>query len=711
MRLLSCISLLFLTQNILCNYYDYIYPKSSPSFSNYGSVGLIQNPSSRLFKEGTIGISWTHNEPYLRGSIIAYPFDWLEASFQFTDINNELYSEIREFSGSQSLKDKSFDFKVRLLSESATLPSVSIGVRDLGGTGLFASEYIVASKYIAENIDFTFGIGWGALSNNKIGKNPLSIFSDSFNERPARFVGEGGKPDPKTLFSGETGLFAGIEYYFPRARGLRAKIELDGTDYSKEGRQPLNQDYKLNAGFVYPVSDNFFIKFFATRGNTLNFGFSYSQDFGSDNPRKHRKKKLKKIENADIIKKVSSRSTLNTYRSTNRYLTEGNIFLQKADLKDDHLEVVYATPSYRNPSLAIGRTLRLLDQISPDQIKSFTVSGKNGGLEMISATIDRDSLARSINNNNNIEIIMENLQLASFNENKKEYEFNPEKKYPFYINSVSPDLQTQIGGPDGFFFGDLQLKFRSEILFTDNLTLLTSINGTIVENLSKLKLESDSIIPHVRTDIVKYLKESRGAHIGRMQLSYFGKHKDNLYYKISGGILERMFAGYGAEFLYKPFSSNLAIGLEAWQVQKRAFNGMFGLLDYKTVTGHITAYYHEPNTHILFAVSGGRYLAKDSGVTFDFSRQFKSGLSIGAFFSLTDISSEEFGEGSFDKGFYFFIPLDILTDRYFKRNFGWGLTPLTRDGAQTLSHGFPLWGVTYNQNQHLIKRNLVNFYD
>tara|TARA_B110001450_G_scaffold256404_1_gene286775 strand:+ start:3565 stop:5700 length:2136 start_codon:yes stop_codon:yes gene_type:complete len=711
MRLIVYISLFFLSQNVLCDIYDYIYPKSSPSFSNYGSVGLIQNPTSRLFEEGTLAISWTHNEPYLRGSIIAYPFEWLEASFQFTDINNELYSDIKEFSGSQSLKDKSFDFKVRILKESFNLPSVSIGVRDLGGTGLFASEYIVASKYINENIDFTFGIGWGALSNNKIGTNPLSIFSDGFNTRPQRFVGEGGKPDAKTLFSGDTGFFAGIEYYFPRAHGLRAKFEFDGTNYTKEGRRPINQEYKFNAGFVYPISDNLTIKLFGTRGNTLNFGFSYSQDLGSENPRKVRKKKLKKIENAEIIKKIASRSTLNLYRSTNRYLTEGDIFLQRADLQNDHLEVVYATPKYRNPALAIGRSLRLLDQISPDEIKSFTVSGKNGGLEIVSATIERDSLTRSINNNESIAIIKENLVLSSFNEANKEYAFQPKIKYPVYINSIGPDLQTQIGGPDGFFFGDLQLKLRSEILFTENLTLLTSLSATLTDNLDKLKLDSDSIIPHVRTDIVKYMKESDGSQIGRMQLSYFGKYRDSLYYKFSGGILERMFSGYGAEFLYKPLSSNLAIGFEAWQVQKRAFDGGFGLLDYRTVTGHLTAYYHEPRSHILLAVSGGRYLAKDSGVTFDFSRQFKSGLTVGSFFSLTDISAEEFGEGSFDKGFYFFIPLDILSDRYFKRNFGWGVTPLTRDGAQSLSHAFPLWGVTYNQNRHLIDRNLVNFYD
>ena len=38
-----------------------------------------------------------------------------------------------------------------------------------------------------------------------------------------------------------------------------------------------------------------------------------------------------------------------------------------------------------------------------------------------------------------------------------------------------------------------------------------------------------------------------------------------------------------------------------------------------------------PNTNVLFHIKGGRYLAKDSGITFDISRRFKSGLRIGGF--------------------------------------------------------------------------------
>ena len=91
---------------------DYIYPNTSPSYSNYGTLGLIQLPNARFFEEGTLGFSWSHNDPYLRGSILAYPFDWMEVSYQYTDINNALYSDVAEFSGNQSLKDKGLDLKI-----------------------------------------------------------------------------------------------------------------------------------------------------------------------------------------------------------------------------------------------------------------------------------------------------------------------------------------------------------------------------------------------------------------------------------------------------------------------------------------------------------------------------------------------------------------------------------------------------------------------
>jgi len=133
--------------------------------------------------------------------------------------------------------------------------------------------------------------------------------------------------------------------------------------------------------------------------------------------------------------------------------------------------------------------------------------------------------------------------------------------------------------------------------------------------------------------------------------------------------------------------------------------------EYKTVTGHMTLYLTEPRSNILFKLSGGRYLAKDSGITIDMSRKFKTGFRVGAFFSLTDISDEEFGEGSFDKGFYFNIPIQSFFTNYRPGLTSFGLRPLTRDGAAKLNVGHDLYGVTDSASAYNIEFGWDEFYE
>ena len=44
----------------------------------------------------------------MRGGIVAYPFNWFEIIYKYTDINDALYSNVKAYSGGQSLKDKGF---------------------------------------------------------------------------------------------------------------------------------------------------------------------------------------------------------------------------------------------------------------------------------------------------------------------------------------------------------------------------------------------------------------------------------------------------------------------------------------------------------------------------------------------------------------------------------------------------------------------------
>lgn len=689
------------------SYQDYLYPFSSPDFSNYGTLGLIQMPNSRFHEEGTLAFSWTHNEPYLRGSVVAYPFNWFEASYQYVDINNALYSSVKAFSGSQSLKDKSFDIKIRVLKETNIFPAIALGMRDIGGTNLFGAEYLTFSKFY-KNLDVTFGIGWGNLNNNSF-KNPLTYLSDRFNERGGIKSG-GGQFSTDAYFSGDAGYFGGIEYFIPKLSGSRIKFELDGTNYRTEGIKPLDQDKKYNISFIRPLSKNFTAKISYIRGNTLSFGFSYKAPLGRKYPFNKKTDLDAPVPYRDDVRKVTSLSDENLYKASLLYMKQRNLFVQAVDVEDSKLKVAYSQSKYRIPSISAGRALKILNDISPEKIRSIEINEINGSMGMFSLAIDRSSLEQNENFDNPL-FIAANADLKSTVFNIDEYQFQPKVSYPRFFYNIGPSIKSQIGGPDGFYFGDLRLSASSELLLRRNLSLISILEQGITNNLDELKLPSDSVLPHVRSDIVDYLKEGDGFTITRMQLNHFLKPSNNIYLKLSAGIFESMFGGYGFETLYRPYNKNYAVGIEAWRVKQREYNQRLKFRDYKTTTGHLTFYYREPNTNVLVKLIGGKYLAKDSGITLDLSRRFYSGMQVGVFASKTDISREEFGEGSFDKGFYWWIPIDLFFQDYRRQSTGWGLRPTTRDGAQMLVHGYPLWGVTDNASLKLFEDHWSDFND
>ena len=92
------------------------------------------------------------------------------------------------------------------------------------------------------------------------------------------------------------------------------------------------------------------------------------------------------------------------------------------------------------------------------------------------------------------------------------------------------------------------------------------------------------------------------------------------YYSVYGGMLEWMFGGVGAEYLYRPWGSRLSVGVDINRVQQRDFEQDFGFRDYRVTTGHVSAYWDTGWNDVLATVKVGQYLAGDRGVTLDLSR-------------------------------------------------------------------------------------------
>jgi len=639
MRKISLIALFFILLSIKVPADSFIFN----SLNNTGSIGLINSPTARFYDESSFGLTAYYGDPDQKITLTSYPYDWLEASFFYTNINNIPYCKDRfDPVCGQDYKDKGFNFKIRLKEED-NFPAIAIGINDIGGTGFYGSEYIVAS-YGLNKTDFHLGIGWGTLDgSDKNFKNPLGRLHDNFFDRPD-FQGEGGQFDSKRYFSGATASpFFGISHVINKK--LLIKLEYDTTlTPGLIGHDAPSSDYSY--GFDYSLSKNFVIGLSSERGNNATVRFVYKVNSKIEKP-KYRYKKLDHKKGDDQYKKLV------------RNLESNGIGVNKIIEKPDSLGIELTQFTHSNLDIVeeIIRSASLDAGINKDIKKDLRIAD----LQVISEYDD--------NFEKNSQLIYERNKQQSFSTNT--------------VLSFRPFLASR----EEFFKGSILLDNNSEYIFKDNFFFSSNIKYSLADNFGDLIIPPEDTYPaQVRSDVKDYLRnfENR-VIIGRAQFDYHINPKSNNYLMFTAGILEEMFNGIGFEYLYFNQDSNFAIGFEIFDVQKRDYELRFGTLDYQNITSHLNFYYRNYR-YIPFdtKISYGEYLAGDEGFTIDLSRTFSNGTKFGVFASFTDVTSDQFGEGSFDKGIYFSIP--VFSDLI---NYSW--RPLTKDPGAKLNRKHTLY--------------------
>ena len=603
--------------------------------------------------------------------------------------------------------DKGFNVKFKYKPKNNKLPHLAIGLDDFAGTGYFTREYIVATQEL-RNAKVSLGLGWGKFVGSNNIENPLSFISERFNIRPSRSSNYdlGGTPSYDKWFRGNATIFGGIEYFFPKVKGLSIKMEYDPYDYFDFSANKRNdaldnlrkKDSDINIGFSYPVRE--FLTFNASyiKGNTFNLSFTVEAKFNGKLRSKPKFKPTIKIRENDEKSKVVF------YEDLLHNLNNNNLLLQTASLSEERLDISISTSQHRNAirsSLYAGSIASKVSRGHSINLNQINISHINVGVELNNITYVANHLDSS--KDTSIEILERYTKLDSGNKDSyKNHEFQPSVKFPAVFSSFSPILVSNIGNPEKFYFWGLDIQNTAEIQFKRSLLLSSEINYSIYNNFKDTISGPASRMEHVRTDKVQYLKNSN-LYIKRLQLDYIWSPKKDLYAKLSGGLFESMFGGLGGQVLYKPFNRNFNISFEGFYVKQRGYDQIFKFRKYKTTTGHLNLGYSLP-MGIESNLSYGRYLAKDVGFTFDLSRRTKSGFRAGIYFTKTNVSAELFGEGSFDKGFYFQIPMDLFSKDYRGGYSNFKLSPLTRDGGAKLEFDKDLRGLIYNSSLNELKQ-------
>lgn len=682
----------------------------APTASDWGGIGLLQTPTARMADEGELAFTASHTSPYSRYNIVLQPLPWMEGAFRYVSVANRRYGP-EWLSGNQNYKDKSIDLKIRLLQESRWVPEVSAGFRDLGGTGLFSSEYLVASKRMGA-FDASLGLATGYIGNRGDFRNPLATLNDRFETRP-RSTGAG-KFNSNGMFRGPVGVFGGIAYQTPW-EPLQLKLEYDGNDYKHE---PQNNNQRqrspFNVGASYAVNKNVHLHLGWERGDLAMFGVTLRTNLAqaSSMPKLLDPPPVPLL--APAVGQaptpaadeppLAAQTALDWTQVARQLEQNAGLRVERISQRGPEIIVTGEQRRFYYPAQGLGRAARILGNETPSDIDWFTVQNTRLGVPIIESSIERRAFTDYLDHRIGLADLAGHVETAPPAAQRRETLYQAPIRH--FDGAFNIGYQQSLGGPDGFVLFQVAGTYSANLYVTRNLWLTGTLSYNAYNNYDKFKYDAPSRLPRVRTNIRRYMT-TEDLTVPSLQLTGTRQLGRDMYGMVYAGLLESMYGGVGGEVLYRPLDERWAVGVEANWVKQRDFDQRFSFRDYSTATGHATFYYMwGEERRIISALSAGRYLAKDWGATLSVSRAFDNGVTMGAYATKTDVSSVDYGEGSFDKGIYVSVPFDFLLPRSTRAraNFLWN--PLYRDGGARVGHSYGLYQMTSERDPEFFFDNI-----
>ena len=646
--------------------------------SQLGQTGLINMPDARIAPEGALRFGYSQLQPYraLWSSVSLFPR--FEMSARYTEIENVPVFGNRPDGDFGDYKDKAFDAKLVLLKEGKYWPQISIGTQDYLGTKLFEANYVAFSKSLGD-VDISLGYGEKRIDGGfgGIHYRPSWLDNWSFSAEYDAFMYQ---QDVRATESGATDrgdTAYGINYQWG---WLGAQLAYQGGEYG------------LNAHIAIPLMAPEFIP---------------------------------KFEEPAPFSEVITRPTIAQWQqdSTHAEALVNALEVQayknvRIWLNGQTLEVGVATPRISLIARAVGRALRTALLMGPTDIKAIKVtyftltdvavvsytftdlakldtffSGKltYGELlevltveysdpELAQALVENGFLPQSTQVDTGLQVLR-NDDGHAISLKQSDQTLNRFSLVPFQLNVFFND-------PSGAFKYDWFALAAYQRYLGSRWFFNVSARATVLEDVSDVTQPSNSLLPHVRTDVAEYKRE-KGLKLNTLLLNKFMHLAPRVYGRWSLGIYEEMFGGTGGQILYLPNQSNWAVDLAVDWLRQRDFEGGLDFRDYETTTAIASVHYQIKDYGVTLSLRGGRFLAKDEGGRFEFSRRFRSGFQIGAWYTHTN-GNDITGPGSpgdpyDDKGIFIQIPLNSMLSKDTRAKPIASIRPWTRDVGQLVA--------------------------
>lgn len=642
----------------------------TPTFSTYGTPGLVEVPTARSSSEGTLTYSINSFGPNLRNALSFQVLPQVSGTFR--------YGRVDDLKGDGPFWDRSFDAQIQLLDETDYRPAIAIGFRDFLGTGLLSSEYVVATKQVTPNVAVTGGVGWGRLAGRPIAESPFSAISTSFATRPGRDNRReiGGQIETGAWFRGPVGFFGGVDWNVTEQ--LSVQLEYSPDVYAEEvADTDMRISSAFNAALQYDFQNGVVASGFIIGGDSIGVQLSWSLNAAERTITAGREPSVRPI----VPRQDLATASWNTAgpdvledRLRRRMGSEG-LALNAVSITATDATVRLQNNRWDIESQAVGRAARVLANTLPPTVERFHIIFQSVGLPITQVSVQRRDLEALQFEYDAAAQMLTRLQIKDVADvgiapNRFRYRIAPYAAFALF----DPDDPLRI---------DIGPQLELTYLAAPGLTINGRFRYPILGNMDQADRPSDSVLPRVRSEAYLFARES-DFEINTLTGRYLWRPAEDVFARVTVGYLESQFGGVSTELLWFPVDSPLALGIELNYALQRNFDMRLGFQDYDVVTGHASAYYDFDNGfHGQLDV--GRYLAGDWGATVQLHREFGNGVRIGGFFTLTDVSFEDYGEGAFDKGLTVEFPLSYFTGEPSRRTLGQVIRPILRDGGARLA--------------------------
>ncbi|MPQ57144.1 phosphatase PAP2 family protein [Duganella sp. FT27W] len=706
---------------------------------NNGQSGYINTPSAVVEADGTFSVGYSYDSPYGQLWVTSTILPALQVTGRYVSITGVPAfpgaPDAQYGAGYGRYKDKVIDGKVQLWKEEGWRPAVALGASDVFGTELFKSQYVVATKTLgdAKNVEFSLGYGTKRIDGTFAGVRWTSIDHPRWS-----VVGEYNSIDyNKDYLATQTGAaqrrkgpVLGVEYRWGWL-GLQASRGRDNFSVNAfvsipfgereyipkiyeprpfEDKDPVpaptipewREDPGYGADLVRALTAQDFKNVrVGLGGNTLNITLTNSRisNMGRAVGRAVRTALAFTPAGVTTIKVTYTKldQPLTTYEffdlpKLQEYL-KGNIdrkafndvvlvrYPNNADVIRDDQQSWLSGLIDEPAGAGVAAAPHTAAAAPPAAVAAAPASASVTGSASapVAAVAPTPAVSGSpVQSDGKLRVAMGHegdvVQVTS--EDRESNRFKVAPKLGFFFND-----------PSGAFRYSISAAGSYDRRLGDGLYLNTAANFSIIETVSGVKQPSNSALPHVRTDVAKYLGESRFA-LSRVLLNKYANPAERWYVRGSVGLYEDMFRGAGGQVLYLPKNSNWAADLSVDALQQRGYRRLFDSLDYKTVTAIASLHYKLPRG-ITVTARAGRFLARDEGVRIEFKRRFQSGIEVGAWYTHTngnDITSPGSPSKPYqDRGIFLSVPFNSMLPMDSQGAAGFSLSPWTRDVGQMVA--------------------------